>query len=168
MSQTENQVMLLQLAAAQLSISLRESEKPFNDLTKLFLEIVRQHSRINELLNEKPEPNIAEIHRLHKKTELQVKQSVVDFQFYDRMNQRLAHILSSMQKAILLLNDAEKLQDEQKWESIFHSIEKSYTMQEETELYEAIKSGEGFETAVNKLIAKTKTKEAIEPDIELF
>lgn len=168
MGQTTNQVMLLQLAAAQLSLSLEESEKPFNDLTKLFFEIVHQHSEINELLSQKPAPDIEKIQQLHQRTEQKVKESVVDFQFYDRMNQRLAHILNSLQKAILLLSNIENLEDDKSWQSIFDSIEQSYTMQEETELYMAIKQGEGFESAVNNLIAKTKAKEAIEPDIELF
>ncbi|WP_444998191.1 hypothetical protein [Aliikangiella sp. IMCC44359] len=168
MGKTTNQVMLLQLAAAQLSLSLEESEKPFNDLTKLFFEIVHQHTEINELLGQKPAPDIVKIQQLHQRAEQKVKESVVDFQFYDRMNQRLAHILNSLQKAILLLSNIDDLEDDKSWQSIFDSIEQSYTMQEETELYMAIKQGEGFESAVNNLIAKTKTKEAIEPDIELF
>lgn len=163
-----NQVMLLQLAAAQLALSLEETEKPFNDLTKLFLEIVEHHRRIDELLQQKPSPDLALLHRLHKETEEKVKVSVVDFQFYDRMSQRLRHILSNLQQAIVVLSDTVAFADESKWSGIFNSVEESYTMQEEKDLYLAIKNGEGFESAVQRLIAKTQQKEAIEPDIELF
>ena len=62
-----NQVVLLQLAAAQLALSLQETEKPFNDLTKLFMEIVEHHRNIDELLQEKPTPDIDRLHALHKK-----------------------------------------------------------------------------------------------------
>ena len=168
MSSTSNQVMLLQLAAAQLSLSLQETEKPFNDLTKLFLEIVEHHSQIDTLLQKQPAPDIEKLHQLHRQTEGKVKQSVVDFQFYDRMNQRLHHILSNLQQAILVLSQQDDFQDNESWQNIFDSIEQSYTMREEKELYLAIKNGEGFETAVQDLIAKTQAKEAIEPDIELF
>ncbi|TQV82911.1 hypothetical protein [Aliikangiella coralliicola] len=163
-----NQVMLLQLAAAQLALSLQETEKPFNDLTKLFLEIVQHHRQIDDLLQQTPAPDIQLLHELHKQTEAKVKTSVMDFQFYDRMSQRLHHILSNLQQAILVLNDNESFQDENEWEKIFNKIEESYTMQEEKELYLAIKRGEGFETAVKNLISKTQQKDAIESDIELF
>lgn len=168
MGQPTNQVMLLQLAAAQLSLSLEETEKPFNDLTRLFLEIVQHHNQIDELLQQKPMPDIDKLHQLHKQTEAKVKTSVVDFQFYDRMSQRLHHILSNLQQAILVLNDIDNFQDEQQWQKIFDKIEQSYTMQEEKDLYLAIKKGEGFESAVQNLIKKTHEKEAIETDIELF
>ncbi|MCW8880242.1 MAG: hypothetical protein OQK51_24555 [Kangiellaceae bacterium] len=163
-----NQVMLLQLAAAQLALSLEETEKPFNDLTKLFLEIVEHHRRIDEALQQKPIPDIKLLHKLHKETEEKVKVSVVDFQFYDRMSQRLRHILSNLQQAIVVLSDVAAFTDDSKWSDIFDSVEESYTMQEEKDLYLAIKSGEGFESAVQRLISKTKQKEAIESDIELF
>ena len=168
MDDSSKQVMLLQLAAAQLALSLQETEKPFNDLTKLFLEIVEHHNQLDSLLTTSATPDIEKLHQLHKKTEKKVKQSVVDFQFYDRMNQRLHHILSNLQQAILVLNDAESYNDEQSWTDIFERIERSYTMREEKELYLAILRGEGFESAVEQLIAKTQQKEAIEADIELF
>ncbi len=168
MAASTNQTMLLQLAAAQLSLSLQETEKPFNDLTSLFLEIVQHHSQIDELLNQKPKPDINKLHALHKETEKKVKRSVIDFQFYDRMNQRLHHILGNLQKAILVLNNNEEYKDENSWSKIFESIEKSYTMREERDLYEAIRRGEGFETAVQTLISKTHEKDAIASEIELF
>jgi len=168
MGASNNQLMLLQLAAAQLSLSLEETERPFNDLTKLFLEIVQHHSQIDELLQEKPLPNIEKLHQLHKETESKVKSSVVDFQFYDRMTQRLQHILSNIQQAILVLNDSQNFQDESQWQLLFEKIEQSYTMQEEKELYIAIKNGHGFEAAVQQLIKKTHEKKAIETEIELF
>lgn len=162
-----NQTTLLQLAAAQLSLSLEETEKPFHDLTRLFLKIVEQHRQIGDLLQQ-PSPNITEIHALHKETEEQIKSAVMDFQFYDRMSQRLHHILNNLQQAILVMHNLEKFKDEKEWEKIFDRIEESYTMQEEKELYLAIKRGEGFESAVKKLLQKTTQKDAIEASIELF
>ena len=168
MGSPSNQQMLLQLAAAQLSLSLQETEKPFNDLSKLFLEIVQHHRQIDELLQQKPLPDIQKLHELHKKTEEKVKNSVMDFQFYDRMSQRLHHILNNLQQAILVLNNTADFQDDNQWKKIFDSIEQSYTMREEKDLYLAIKQGEGFESAVQRLIQKSHEKSAIEGDIELF
>jgi len=168
MGSATNQQMLLQLAAAQLSLSLQETEQPFNDLSKLFLEIVQHHTQIDELLQVKPMPDIEKLHNLHKETEEKVKSSVMDFQFYDRMSQRLHHILNNLQQAILVLSHSEDFQDDKQWEKIFEGIEQSYTMSEEKDLYQAIKQGVGFEAAVEKLINKSHEKSAIEGDIELF
>jgi len=167
MANSTNQVMLLQLAAAQLSLSLEETEKPFNDLTGLFLEIVSHQREVGELLKQKPLPDLAKIQQLHLRTEEKVKSSIVDFQFYDRMSQRLHHILSNLQQAILVLSNADDFNDEDQWNGIFKSVEESYTMGEETELYQAIRSGEGFESAVKKLINKTQ-QQPVETSIELF
>ena len=41
-------------------------------------------------------------------------------------------------------------------------------MREEKDLYIAIRQGEGFESAVQRLIQKSHEKSAIEGDIELF
>ncbi|MDH5432984.1 MAG: hypothetical protein OEY19_03500 [Gammaproteobacteria bacterium] len=168
MKTDSNQIMLLQLAAAQLSLSLLETEKPFNDLTRLFLEIVEHHRQIDDLLSEESGLNVDKLHLLHKQAEDKVKTAVIDFQFYDRMSQRLHHILNHLQQAIIILVKHDDDMNEEQWNEIFNQIEQSYTMQEEKELYFAIKSGEGFESAVENLIAKTREKEAIEADIELF
>ena len=163
-----NQQMLLQLAAAQLSLSLQETEQPFNDLSKLFIEIVQHLRQIDELLQQKPMPYIEKLHKLHRETEEKVKNSVMDFQFYDRMSQRLHHILNNLQQAILVLSYNENFQSDEQWKKIFDGIELSYTMREEKELFQAFKHGEGFESAVENLISKSQEKSAIEGDIELF
>ena len=84
------------------------------------------------------------------------------------MSQRLHHILNNLQQAILVLTNTDNFRDDKQWESIFEGIEQSYTMREEKELYQAIKQGAGFETAVENLINKSQEKSAIEGDIELF
>ena len=66
------------------------------------------------------------------------------------MSQRLHHILSNLQQAILVLTNSEAFQDEKTWERIFEGIQESYTMQEEKDLYLAIKQGE-FVAVVGKL-----------------
>ena len=167
MSHTANQVTLLQLAAAQLALSLKETEQPFDDLSKLFIEIVEGYNTMEGLIGSTDSGEIEKLQELHKGTQARVRNAIIDFQFYDRMTQRLQHIMGTIQDAIKTLeikangNDAE-------WQEIFARIEKSYTMREETQLFDSIRSGEGFETAVKNLIEQTFKKEAVESEIELF
>ena len=65
-------------------------------------------------------------------------------------------------------SNTDNLKDDIQWQKIFDRIEQSYTMREEKELYQAIKQGEGFESAVQRLITKSQQKNAIEGEIELF
>ena len=167
MTHLVNQVTLLQLAAAQLALSLKETEQPFDDLSKLFIEIVEGFNEIGTLLAEGKPSDIQQVKSLNNQTQARVRNAIVDFQFYDRMTQRLNHILGNIQDAIQSINNIEHTDDEH-WEKIFSNIEKSYTMREEKLLYQSIRSGVGFDEAVEALVAQTFTNDPQESDIELF
>ncbi|MBV1911462.1 MAG: hypothetical protein KUG78_19370 [Kangiellaceae bacterium] len=167
MEHNTNQVTLLQLAAAQLALSLKETEQPFDDLSKLFIEIVEGYNRVEGLIGSKDASDITELQIIHKSTQDKVRNAIVDFQFYDRMTQRLQHIMSNIQDAIEAL-EIKARGNEAEWNEIFERIEKSYTMREEKELFDSIKNGEGFEAAVKSLIEKTFNKEEAVSTVELF
>ncbi|MFT6733084.1 MAG: hypothetical protein ACJAS9_001269 [Polaribacter sp.] len=93
MSHLVNQVTLLQLAAGQLTLSLKETEQPFDDLSKLFIEIVEGFNEIEALLSSGQSSDILKVQSLHALTQNRVKNAIIDFQFYDRMTQRLNHIM---------------------------------------------------------------------------
>jgi len=167
MTHSANQITLLQLAAAQLALSLKETEQPFDDLSKLFVEIVEGYNSIEGLIGSPEQNDIAKLQTLHQETQTRVRSAIVDFQFYDRMTQRLQHIMGTIQDAIKTLELNANGSDAE-WHEIFERIEKSYTMREETQLFDSIRSGEGFESAVSNLIEQTFKKEAVESEIELF
>ncbi|MGB0496017.1 MAG: hypothetical protein ACPGJI_06645 [Kangiellaceae bacterium] len=167
MSQSANQITLLQLAAAQLAISLKETEQPFDDLSKLFIEIVEGFNEIESLLSSGNSTDLERVKDLHSTTQGRVKNAVIDFQFYDRMTQRLNHILSNIQDAIDSMGKCDSVDDEY-WQEIFAKIEKSYTMREEKQLYESIRSGIGFDEAVKALVSQTFDHDSNASNIELF
>jgi len=167
MTHSSNQITLLQLAAAQLAISLKETEQPFDDLSKLFIEIVEGYNSIDALIGSTLQSDIDKLQLLHQQTQSKVRNAIVDFQFYDRMTQRLQHIMATIQDAIKTL-EVKESGNETEWNDIFERIEKSYTMREEKQLFDSIRKGEGFETAVSALIEQTFNKDAVPPEIELF
>lgn len=167
MTHSSNQITLLQLAAAQLALSLKETQQPFDDLSKLFIEIVEGYNSMETLIGSTQQSDIDNLQFLHQQTQSKVRNAIVDFQFYDRMTQRLQHIMGTIQDAIKTL-EVRTNENETEWHDIFDRIEKSYTMREEKQLFDSIRSGEGFESAVSALIEQTFKKEAVEPKIELF
>ncbi len=100
MSLSSNEVTLLQLAAAQLALSLKETEQPFDELSKLFIEIVEGYNEIKGLIGSKADADVDRLQTLHNETQSRVRNAIIDFQFYDRMTQRLQHIMSNIQDAI--------------------------------------------------------------------
>ncbi len=167
MNQSANQITLLQLAAAQLALSLKETEQPFDDLSKLFIEIVEGYNSMETLIGSSKQSEIETLQMLHHQTQSKVRNAIVDFQFYDRMTQRLQHIMGTIQDAIITL-EVQPDDSNAEWHHIFERVEKSYTMREEKQLFDSIRSGEGFESAVKSLIEQTFKKEALESEIELF
>lgn len=167
MTHSANQVTLLQLAAAQLALSLKETEQPFDDLSRLFIEIVEGYNTIEPLIGSTEPSDVKKLQLLHQDTQKKVRNAIIDFQFYDRMTQRLQHIMSNIQDAIKAL-EMGSTGDNAEWDKIFDGIQKSYTMREENQLFDSIRRGEGFESAVKSLIEQTFKKEAVESEIELF
>jgi hypothetical protein len=167
MPNTMNQVTLLQLAAAQLALSMKETEQPFNNLSRLFIDIVEGFNQIEKLLSRGEPSDIKHVTQLHKTTQKSVQNAIIDFQFYDRMTQRLNHIMQNIQDTIFSIENKNETDDKQ-WESIFMDIEKSYTMEEEKQLYLSIRSGIGFDQAMKNLITQTFQKQDVAQEIELF
>ncbi len=167
MTDSANQITLLQLAAAQLALSLKETEQPFDDLSKLFIQIVEGYNSMESLIGSTRQSDISNLQLLHQQTQSKVRNAIVDFQFYDRMTQRLQHIMGTIQDAIKTL-EVKANGSEAEWHDIFEKIEKSYTMREEKQLFDSIRSGEGFETAVSALIERTFKKQAVGSEVELF
>ena len=122
---------------------------------------------MEDLIGSTKESDINNLQKLHQLTQSKVRNAIVDFQFYDRMTQRLQHIMATIQDAIKTL-EIKATGNEAEWPDIFERIEKSYTMREEKQLFDSIRSGVGFESAVSALIEKTFKKEAVESEIELF
>ena len=122
MTHSSNQITLLQLAAAQLALSLNETEQPFDDLSKLFIEIVEGYNSMDALIGSTQQSDIDNLQSLHQQTQSKVRNAIIDFQFYDRMTQRLQHIMGTIQDAIKTL-EVKANGSETEWLNIFERIE---------------------------------------------
>lgn len=166
MAQKDHQIKLLQLAEAQLLLSLQEIEQPFNKITKSFIKIAENNNQIDRALLSSTQADIEKISLFCQQNQKIIKQTVIDFQFYDRTKQRLTHILNTLQQMIKVLSH-DGTNFNERWQSVFNSIEQSYTIREEIELYHAIQQNKGIEEAIQKLVKKSDTSFE-SSEIELF
>ena len=95
-----------------------------------------------------------------------IQQSIVAFQFYDRLSQRLDHVRYVLDALSALVADKSRLFNPAEWDGLQQSIRGRYSMQEEQDMFEALLNGASIEEALN--LVRSKLHEGDINDIELF
>jgi arginine deiminase len=152
---------LLKLSMAQLKMAQQESENPVNTLTENFIELADLSSQLLKQNKQSKSPLLNQflVEQLHKK----IQACVVAFQFYDRLSQRLEHIMAHIDKAEKILQ--RKHPEDKDIQSIFQEIKSSYSMEQERKLLEAILQGQSIEQALQQAQSNSQTNN---DSIELF
>lgn len=159
-------VKMLQLAVAQIEASILDSEKSFNRLASNFTSIIETAQAA---------PNLADqIEQLKARLlalQTDVQGAVVDFQFFDRLAQRLSHVKESLEELGTVLEDGSKLHLPTLWTNLQNNLKRRYTMQCEREMFDMMLAGASVNDALahfkeNYLIEKAQ--QADDGDIDLF
>ncbi len=170
-------IRMLFLAIAQIEIALSESDDSVEHLTDAFTSMVAHEAEISNTareltekqgqnaLYEKIQSNAAVISQ-------KTQESIIAFQFYDKLTQRLAHVSTAMEELSDLLDDKEKINLDESWLELQSKIKSKYSMQEEHELFEAvIKEGDDVRAAIRRYYETHQNRGAqtqSADDIEFF
>lgn len=170
-SQVRETVLMLELAAGQIDAAMHESNAPVNVLTEGFTSLASLLNRIQTSLEALPDtPGNAVL-----KQELQgstgevgriVQQSVVAFQFYDKLSQRLDHVCHGLSKLSDLIEDRTRLFNPSEWGALQDAIRSRYSTREEVAMFEAVLAGMSVSDAIKQFVADRKGQAS--NDIELF
>lgn len=170
-SQVRETVLMLELAAGQISAAMHESNEPVNVLTTGFTSLASLLTRIQASLSALPDtPENAVLKR-----ELQgstgevnavVTQSIVAFQFYDKLSQRLDHVGHALAKLSDLVADRGRLFNPEEWKSLQQGIRSRYSTPEEVAMFEAVLAGATVQEALQDFMAGRKEQST--SNIELF
>jgi len=136
---------LLNLSVAQLICIVNEGNQSINELTEAFVFI---SSAVEKLVNKSQTGTLSEelpelegrLTSMHER----IQQSIVAFQFYDRMSQKLNHVTTTLMN----INALDDSSPEQQWAKIKNAIAQSYTMESERIVFERIMAGESIERAL--------------------
>jgi hypothetical protein len=169
-------VMMLNLAVAQIESSMEDGERSVGELTQSFFHLSENLKSVYSELNELDAAGQQDERKqgiLQRMAGLQghVSQAIMAFQFYDKLSQRLAHISKSLSDMARLVSDVSRVDDTEQWRELKDKIKKSYSIEEEHALFEAILAGEDVHDAIKRITrerAEQARKQAEEPDIELF
>lgn len=165
-SQVRETSRLLILSAIQVEDMMNESDVSVNTLTESFTCLVEHMQSINTyLLALDSSPNRNEAIACCEETTDKIKDSIIAFQFYDRMVQCLQHVTSNLKGLSELVGDQNRLYNPTAWHDFQQQIRSRYTMESEKVMFDAILQGKSINEA---LAIKSAHQQETSDDIELF
>lgn len=166
---------LTRLAAAQIQVSVKEATDSVDDLTESFTNIVQQDRALRSLVEQLPAEE--GIKPLKDAIQVQsdglgknVRDSIIAFQFFDRLCQRLEHCISCLRDlSHLEQSDFEKhIEDISRLKEVIYQ---NYSMEEERILFNAAKDADNFDQTI-ELYEKNKSShrniKEEDDDVEFF
>ncbi len=170
-SQVNETVRMLNLAVAQISMAMHEGDDSVESLTTSFLGMVQSVDSISQATTSaSPETDFEPVREdiLNRCTSVQgkIQQSIVAFQFYDRLSQRLDHVRQALGALSDLVSDKSRLFNPTEWSALQSGIRSRYTMQEEQDMFEALLKGASIDEALEQVRGRLEKGDI--DDIELF
>lgn len=172
-SQVRETVLMLKLAAAQVEFSLRDGNNSVDVLANSFTSMASGINAIEESVKElsesgqiKDEAGNSLIQQCAGVSE-KMHHAIIAFQFYDKLVQRLDHVVGSLSQLGDLVGDSSSLYSPQAWHTLQENIRSRYSMKQERDLFDSLMNGEDIDTVMQRM--HELTGQVVEDDdIELF
>jgi hypothetical protein len=170
-SQVRETVRMLHLSVAQIDISLREGDDSIKTLSESFTSMIESVQGISKAAarleaGEQNREVMDVIDDEGSRVMEKMQQSIVAFQFYDKLSQRLSHVSHALDALAQLVGDQSRLYNPTEWSGLQGRIRDRYSMREEQQMFDLLLSGASVEEALENSIKAIH--EAVEDEIELF
>jgi len=152
-SQVRETVRMLQLAVAQIDISLREGDDSVKTLSGSFTSMIESVERIRQAHRQlacaqENSELIRLVEREGEEVTQRMRESIVAFQFYDKLSQRLSHVSHALASLAELVGDPARLYSPSEWQGLQVGIRSRYSIREEQEMFDLLLSGASVEEAL--------------------
>jgi len=169
-SQVRETVLMLELAAVQIETAMKDSNASVDVLTASFTTMADYMRTMLDTLQALPDDGAvgdakARLTGMSEHVAGQVHQTIIAFQFYDKLVQRLTHVGNSLGELGELVGDTNRLFRPAEWVTLQERIRSKYSTREERAMFEAVIQGVPVHDAVERYMAET---EGGNHDIELF
>ncbi len=169
-SQVRETVLMLELAAVQIESAMKDSNASVEVLTDSFTTMASYMRTIADTVETLPDDGEVGVAKRNLSgvsghVSGMVHQTIIAFQFYDKLVQRLAHVGLSLGGLSDLVSDPRRLFNPGEWVGLQDKIKTKYTTREEIAMFDAVMQGVPVHEAVDKFMADMKDKS---DDIELF
>ncbi len=168
-SQVKETVRLLAASVAQVECCMCDGDASVNTLTESFTSMVSHVNSISGVLNSMDDSNDkTEAVKHCLATSQQIQSSIIAFQFYDRLQQSLAHVVDSLKGLSELVENPERLYNPKEWQIFREQIRSRFTMESEKVMFDAILQGKSIEEAIELANEAEQISNNKDDGIELF
>ena len=165
-SQVRETVKLLTVSVTQVECNMKVGDAAVNTLTSSFTSLVEHMNAIDSLLKElEPSREKDAVLDHCMQTSEKIQESIVAFQFYDRLQQSLSHVSESLQGLSALVESPDRLYNPLEWKRFQSNIRSKYTMESEKVMFDAILAGKSIDKAIELAAAVDDLEE---DEVEFF
>jgi hypothetical protein len=163
-SQIRETILIINVALARIEHAMTEGDDSVSILSQSFIDMVKSAQQITldaEELEDSPTKNKIEKECLQ--ISQQIQSSVVAFQFYDKLSQRMTLITKALDSLTDVLKDSNKTHEREEWINLQNIIRSKYTLDSDQAMFDAVINGLPIKEAL-----KNALKEKTENEIEFF
>ena len=173
-SQVRETVLMLELSAAQIESAMRDSNSSVDVLSESFMAMAGYVHAMSASLASLPDTGEVgatkeSLTGMAEQVSGMVNHTIIAFQFYDKLVQRLDHVCHSLSELSDLVSSTERLYNPQQWSALQERIRSKYTMAEERGMFDAVMAGATVQDALKNYMTERMQKvEESSGEIELF
>ena len=163
-SQIRETVLLINVAVARIEHAMTEGDDSFTSLSQSFVEIVdsaRQITNSAEELDNSPVKSA--INDSCQDISQRIDNSIVAFQFYDKLSQRMTLVSKTLNSLTEILKDPNKTNVQDEWIKLQNVIRSKYTLDTDQKMFDDVLNGIPLKEALAAAVETTT-----EDDIEFF
>ena len=167
-SQVRETIRMMNLAVAQMEVSMKEGDDSVDALTDAFTTMAARVHVIEKLVKAKEGAQTDDSNAIIEQCEVvtaEMQHAIVAFQFYDKLTQRLSHVSHTLDALSQLVGDSSRLYNPMEWTLLQEKIKSKYTMPDEHYMFELIMEG-GM--SIEEILKLTPPEPDHDDGIELF
>jgi len=162
-SHVRETVRMMNLAVAQIEMSMKEGDDSVDTLTDAFTTMAARVQVVEKMAKQKEDNESKQIVSQCEAVSSEMQHAIMAFQFYDKLTQRLSHVSHSLAGLVDLVGDTTRLYNPIEWSLLQEKIKSKYTMPAEHEMFEKMMQG----MSIEEVLEQSQQTNA-EDDIELF
>jgi len=169
-SQVRETMLMLELSAGQIMAAMRDSDNSVDVLAGTFTGMAGYMHTIVDTARQLPAlPEVSgqkqALTHVAEQVESMLNQAVIAFQFYDKLVQRLSHVVNGLGEMCSIVSDQRKLYNPAEWAGLQERIRAKFSTAEERKLFEAVMNGTPLEEALEIYVTSLHGSGS---EIELF
>lgn len=165
-SHVRETVLMLNVAVSRIEHAMVEGNDSFTSLSQSFVDIAHSAKQMSDDVQQLDDsPAHEKINQNCMVISGKVENSIIAFQFYDRLSQRMALVSKTLNSLTEILKHPDKKDIRDEWTALQNTIRSKYTLDADQEMFDSVLNGTSIEDALK---AAVKIIEQQEGDVEFF